>query len=422
MKINKLFQLGSALVISLSTLLTVSMPLAHAATSTCTWTDGGTANNDNFSNANNWSCTGTTPGNGDVYDLIFPASAAGYSPVNDIVGLSVGTVTFSGTFNTFGYQVSTSASGITATISGGITDTSTGAIGGNEIDGNLNISGNQSFTAGSGSQLIVGSSGDTINTGSSTLTLANTIIVGTLSNGGSIVVDDSLYPADIDGVQLIDASSGFSGSVTVNRGALFVEDSNSLSNASSVTVASGAFLKGNGGVAGLVVQSGGTVAPGDSPGCISTDSIDLSGTYAAELGGTTACTEYDQIQASTSVTLSGTLQVSLVNGFTPSLGQSFTLIANSGSAVSGSFTGLPDDSFFTAGGVSFQISYHGGAGNDVIITVANAPAAASNANAPGSPNTGLAAAMAHPLTTLIVTILIVSSLLGITRHLKPLKG
>jgi hypothetical protein len=51
------------------------------------------------------------------------------------------------------------------------------------------------------------------------------------------------------------------------------------------------------------------------------------------------------------------------------VGTSFTLINNDGTdAVVGTFKGLPEGATLTSGGMTFQISYVGGTGNDVVLT------------------------------------------------------
>ena len=71
----------------------------------------------------------------------------------------------------------------------------------------------------------------------------------------------------------------------------------------------------------------GTFSPGLSPTILSVGSISLSdtSTLVMELGGTAAGSGYDQIQSSGTITFDGTLQVSIINGFTPTAGQSFNL-------------------------------------------------------------------------------------------------
>src|SRR5206468_9312914 len=76
------------------------------------------------------------------------------------------------------------------------------------------------------------------------------------------------------------------------------------------------------------------------------------------------------------VTLGGaTLTTSLLNLFAPSTStpDRFTIINNDDvDAVSGTFSGMFEGQVFTAGSSTFQISYQGGTGNDVVLTAINA--------------------------------------------------
>jgi len=109
-------------------------------------------------------------------------------------------------------------------------------------------------------------------------------------------------------------------------------------------------------------------------------SQDAAGPYRVNIQGTTPGSGYDQIKVNGTVTLqNGFLTLEPINGFTPSAGQSFVIIDNDGSdAVSGIFTQTcfgtfcppyPEGSTITAGGSVFRISYHGGTGNDVVVSV-----------------------------------------------------
>ena len=61
--------------------------------------------------------------------------------------------------------------------------------------------------------------------------------------------------------------------------------------------------------------------------------------------------------------------VSLLSGFHPSVGDSFTILANDGSdEIGGTFAGLAQGATFLTGGDRFQISYTGGDGNDIVLT------------------------------------------------------
>ncbi len=81
------------------------------------------------------------------------------------------------------------------------------------------------------------------------------------------------------------------------------------------------------------VQFTGTFSPGFSPARVNLGSATYDGTLAIELGGTTAGSGYDQLNhilGSGVVDLGGTLDVSLINGFQPEVGQFFPFITSIG--------------------------------------------------------------------------------------------
>ena len=133
---------------------------------------------------------------------------------------------------------------------------------------------------------------------------------------------------------------------------------------------------GNGFAGGTLVIDG-DLAPG--LGAAGTFGVDGSLTFAStasfevNLDGTTAGTEYDQLVlagAGRTATLGGA-SLALSTGYSPAFGDTFVIIDNqdSGSSVSGTFTGLAEGATFTQGGHKFQITYQGGTdGNDVVLT------------------------------------------------------
>ncbi len=146
-----------------------------------------------------------------------------------------------------------------------------------------------------------------------------------------------------------------------------------LSSTEDVTVESSGTLQGNGATAGaIVVESGGTLSPGTSPGSLTCGGLTLTAgaTFAAELNGPAAGTGYDQISVTGPVDLGGaTLSVTL--GFAPDNGQMFTVIAQQGDdAVTGTFEGLTEGATFMVNGVELGITYQGGAGHDVVLIAA----------------------------------------------------
>jgi hypothetical protein len=83
----------------------------------------------------------------------------------------------------------------------------------------------------------------------------------------------------------------------------------------------------------------GTVAPGLSLGAVGVTAPYLQfsdGTLWVQLAGTTVDTQYDRLATSSTAFLAGRLQVSLLNGFVPGVGNSFTVLT--AQSIVGSFT------------------------------------------------------------------------------------
>ncbi|CAN7528088.1 cadherin-like domain-containing protein [Bradyrhizobium sp. LjRoot220] len=159
----------------------------------------------------------------------------------------------------------------------------------------------------------------------------------------------------------------YSGATTVAHGTLYVGGSIARS---AVTVQNGGTLSGIGTTGAVTVQSGGVFDPG--AGDIHTGSLSFSSgaSLAIQLGGNQAGV-FDQVVVNGAVALGGaTLDLSLFSGFTPTVGNSFRIIDNDGTAdaVSGTFAGRAEGSSFFAGAVRYAITYHGGDGNDVVLT------------------------------------------------------
>jgi autotransporter-associated beta strand protein len=123
-------------------------------------------------------------------------------------------------------------------------------------------------------------------------------------------------------------------------------------------------------------QTAGTLAPGDIGTAGRTAitggyNLGASGTLAIDIGGSTQATayqtgQYDYLTVSTTTTLAGTLSVKLINGFTPTSGQSFTIL-NSTGALSGAFANAAFGArILTAGGEgTFLVTQ---SGNTVVLS------------------------------------------------------
>jgi hypothetical protein len=92
--------------------------------------------------------------------------------------------------------------------------------------------------------------------------------------------------------------------------------------------------------------------------------------FNVQLNGAVAGTSYDQVGVNGGVTIGSNVTLNLSLGYAPSNGQVLTLIDNDGvDAVTGTFAGLPEGQIVTINASDFQISYAGGTGNDVVLTV-----------------------------------------------------
>ena len=156
-------------------------------------------------------------------------------------------------------------------------------------------------------------------------------------------------------------------------GGTFLTTSSGGTIANDTSVLNGATLAGTGVVNGSVtVQSGGAVAPGNSPGLLNTGSISFSAgsNFNLEVNGvTSAGTDYDQLNVTGSVNIDpvANLVVSgTITGTPPGAG--FVIINNDGAdAVTGNFAGLPNGAAVSVNGQDFLIFYNGGDGNDVSL-------------------------------------------------------
>jgi fibronectin-binding autotransporter adhesin len=159
---------------------------------------------------------------------------------------------------------------------------------------------------------------------------------------------------------------------------------------SYVSVYFGGTLKGVGIARYIGVQDGAVIAPGHSPGTItSTEQLYIDGEYQAEILNKDS---YDKIVAgedysgsSNAVILDSTahLTVILPADYSINQGEQFTIIDNKSSTdVDGIFADLPEGAQFTINNVVFSITYKGGDGNDVVLTALN------TGKDVGTPNTG----------------------------------
>ncbi|HEV3341571.1 MAG TPA: choice-of-anchor Q domain-containing protein [Pirellulales bacterium] len=143
------------------------------------------------------------------------------------------------------------------------------------------------------------------------------------------------------------------------------------------TILGGDTLSGVGTVSTpLTIDSGATLAPnaGDPLTMASSLTFQSGSTFVAAINGASPDSGYDQVVVTGSgstINLAGaTLNASRLASFVPNVGETFTIISNqTGNAILGTFAGLPEGHIIDLGGVTFSISYQGGAsGHDVVLT------------------------------------------------------
>src|SRR5581483_6637346 len=152
----------------------------------------------------------------------------------------------------------------------------------------------------------------------------------------------------------------------------------------------GGTVTGSGSIASITNTSG-TVAPGVTTPAPTIGAFTLigggvytqglSGAFSVKLGGT-AAGQFDRLSTPVSVSLNGTLNATLINGYTPALGDSITII--SANAVSGTFatTNLPA----LSSGLGWKVTYNS---NSVVLSVVSvaSPVVTLGASSISFPNT-----------------------------------
>ncbi len=346
------------------------LPLSVLVFSICaypatrTW-DGGGADA-NWQTAANWS-TDVAPAAGD--DLVFPATAAQLTNNNNYFFLtSFNSITVDGGAYTFGGSPIRLVNGLT--VNGGTTT----------INLAVTSGGSQAFTTATGATatvavLSIGNFALSINGGGS-------LGIGLISGSGTINKNGL-------GAALIASGTGFSSQMNVQDGVLVNDAATSnsyvLIHTSTVNPdpnqPSG--FGGTGSV-GTVDDLVGAISSGTltSPTGILNISgilhIYVAGTYVCKISGNTpGANGHDQLNVTGTVMLDGSRLILLpLNNFRPAIGDRLVIIKNDGiDPIQGTFQNLPEGARFAGPlNMSFQITYHGGDGNDVAVTrVGRAP-------------------------------------------------
>ncbi len=150
--------------------------------------------------------------------------------------------------------------------------------------------------------------------------------------------------------QSLSGTLAFTGSYTQTAGTTRVNGGAIVS--SSPLAVQGGTVEGNGQLAATVTNNGVLSPGGTAPGQLNASGAytqGANGTFDAQIGGQTPGTQHDQAVISGAATLGGTLAISLINGFEPNIGDTFTIMtfgSHSGDFAAVSGAGIPNGKMF----------------------------------------------------------------------------
>jgi len=204
---------------------------------------------------------------------------------------------------------------------------------------------------GAGAQIV-----DSVTSNNAFKTLGNNSTTGTISvQSGATLATTTKFTNN--GKLTVGAGSSFKANGYKQSAGTSTIDG-TVTASTGLTVSGGALL-GKGRLV-AAVTSDGSITAGDSatnPGALTVSGSYTQGTTGAlniAIGGN-AAGQYGQLPVSNGVSLNGTLNLSLINGFVPTIGSNFTLVT--GSAVTGQFTAVNGTSINSS--EHFQVNYSG---------------------------------------------------------------
>ena len=234
----------------------------------------------------------------------------------------------------------------------------------------VNASGVLDISTGSVSEHIGSLAGTgSVNLGTILLILGgvgNATFDGFISGTGTVVKTGS-------GSQTFTKNNSYTGMTTINAGTLAINGTQP----GNVSVALTGTLGGTGKVGTVTTSGASIVAPGSgaATGALSTGNFTLvpGTTFNAGLG-TSAANGFDALNVTGTVTLGGALTVAPASTFTAAIGTRLVIIANDGAdPIVGTFSNAGEGAIVSGGQFTFKLTYVGGTGNDVELSVLNVP-------------------------------------------------
>jgi autotransporter-associated beta strand protein len=220
--------------------------------------------------------------------------------------------------------------------------------------------------------------------GSANLTVGaddqNTSFSGTLQDGGAAGRTGGSLTKIGDGRLTLMGANTYTGGTTVSDGVLLVKNRNGSATGTGALQVSAGTLSGKGTIAGPVIIGSGTgagayFAPATNSSATTVTS--LQGTLTFKADGTytnkvdTGKGRADRVNAN-GVTIESGAKFEIVTAGNKRLSPSTTFVAinnTSATPINGAFDNLPDGAVFSIRRNTYQVSYSGGDGNDLTLTV-----------------------------------------------------
>jgi|HubBroStandDraft_1064217.scaffolds.fasta_scaffold00057_21 fibronectin-binding autotransporter adhesin len=327
----------------------------------------------------------TLDGTGTIKNTTSGANANALVNLNTIGSTGSFTLASGANFTTAGNLTNsgklTVDSGSTLTVTGTLSNLSGGTLTGG------------TYTVGGTLQLASANGGITTNAATLTLTGTTAKIMDGTSNALSTLANNSGSLTLSAAAKLTTAPSTFtnSGTVDVTKGTTLTVggtghsysqtagtttvDGTLSAGAKGTVSLTGGTIQGAGTVVGNTTNTSGTFSAGDAgkAGLLTitgTYTQLSSGTLNVNVGGTTLSTQYSQLKISGTASLGGTLAVTLINSFTPAIGNTFTILT--AKSVAGTFT---NTTIAINSSEQFDITY---TSTGVVLTVVSTPASHSN--------------------------------------------
>ena len=332
--------------------------VSHVCAATRHWDGGGTTGF--WDTAANWS-NNVAPINGDA--LFFPTNVVRLINTNRASAnlTNFHSIRFTGDgYNVFSVPPINLTNGLTNVVASGSANT---------LNASLTLRGNQTWAVSGRSMLTVNS-----NVNWAGFSFTNDIDGTLVGNGNWNGTGGAQLNKLGSGILELNGVSSSIPTVRVADGILRVDGA--LTAATSFVISNGASLTGTGSVSAF--SCAGDFSPGSisAPGLLTMTgagnaAFTTGARFFANLDGLTPGFSHDQFRTPTSPNLSGaTLLIQRSFSFPFVLGQKFVIITNTGAAAqSTAFANLAQNARVTNNGVVFQISYTGGTGNDVELTV-----------------------------------------------------